>query len=77
MIKTWDADRVIAECHQMYIGANDPYVTGWNNWPCKQDLLRVKLAVDDMLEDCPTFSGEDEWLEQQSKEKTWKILKKE
>jgi hypothetical protein len=30
-----------------------------------------------MLENCPTFSGEDEWLEEQAKERTWKILKKE
>jgi hypothetical protein len=59
----------------MYIGANDPYVTGWNNWPCKQDLYRVKFAVDEMLSNTSRFSGEEEWLLEQEKEKMWKVLK--
>ena len=75
MIKTWDADRVISECQKMYIGANDPYVTGWNNWPCKQDLYRVKFAVDEMLSKTSRFTGEDEWLLEQEQEKMWKVLK--
>jgi hypothetical protein len=75
MIKNWDADRVISECQKMYYGANDPYVTGWNNWPCKQDLYRVKFAVDEMLANTSRFSGEEEWLLEQEKEKMWKVLK--
>jgi hypothetical protein len=76
MTKNWNVDRVIGECHQMYIGANDPYVTGWNNWPCKQDLYRVKFAVDEMLAKTSKFSGEKEWLLEQEKEQVWKILKR-
>jgi hypothetical protein len=49
-------------------------VTGWNNWPCKQDLYRVKFAVDEMLKNTSTFSGEQEWLEQHDKEQVWKAL---
>ena len=75
MIINWDADRVISECQKMYYGANDPYVTGWNNWPCKQDLYRVKFAVDEMLAKTSRFSGEAEWLLEQEKEKMWKVLK--
>lgn len=58
----------------MYQGATDPYVTGWNNWPCKQDLYRVKFAVDEMLRNTGTFSGEAEWLEEQEKQRMWKVL---
>ena len=58
----------------MYHGANDPMVTGWVNWPCKQDLYRVKFAVDEMLEKISRFSGEDEWLLEQEKNKMWKRL---
>jgi hypothetical protein len=58
----------------MYQGANDPYVTGYVNWPCKQDLYRVKFAVDEMLRKTSTFAGEEEWLEEQEKEKMWKAL---
>lgn len=58
----------------MYFGANDPHVTGWVNWPCKQDLYRVKFAVDEMLAKTSQFSGEAEWLLEQEKDKMWKRL---
>ena len=75
MIINWDADKVISECQKMYHGATDPYVTGWNNWPCKQDLYRVKFAVDEMLKQTSTFTGEQEWLLEQEQQKMWKALK--
>jgi hypothetical protein len=59
----------------MYFGANDPHVTGWVNWPCKQDLYRVKFAVDEMLAKTSKFSVEDEWLLEQEQQQMWKILK--
>jgi hypothetical protein len=78
MTKNWNVDRVIGECQRMHLGATDPYVTGWNNWPCKQDLYRVKFAVDKMLANTATFSGESEWLAEQQLErdqqKVWKAL---
>ena len=75
MILDWNVDKVIADCQKMYRGATDPYVTGFVNWPCKQDLYRVKFAVDEMLAKTSKFSGEDEWLLEQEKEKMWKVLK--
>ena len=75
MIQTWNADQVISECQQMYHGANDPYMTGFVNWPCKQDLYRVKFAVDDMLSKTPKFTGEAEWLLEQEQQQMWKVLK--
>ena len=75
MIRTWNADEVISQCQQMYHGANDPYMTGFVNWPCKQDLYRVKFAVDEMLSKTPKFTGETEWLLEQEQNKMWKVLK--
>lgn len=74
MIKNWDVDQVINACRRMHAGATDPGVTGWVNWPCKQDLYRVKFAVDEMLKNTPDFSGEEEWLEERDKEQVWKAL---
>ncbi len=74
MIKNWNVDKVISDCQKMYQGANDPYVTGWNNWPCKQDLYRVKFAVDEMLKKTGKFAGEEEWLLEHDKEQVWKAL---
>lgn len=74
----WNVDHVINECRKMHRGAVDPYATGWVNWPCKQDLYRVKLAVEEMLANSPTFADEPEWLAeqiaQQEKRKIWKAL---
>jgi hypothetical protein len=77
MIINWNVNQVIGECQKMYRGATDPYVTGYVNWPCKQDLYRVKFAVDAMLAKTSTFSGEEEWLEELEKEKVVRILKDE
>ena len=74
MIIDWDINQTIADCQKMYHGANDPYVTGFVNWPCKQDLYRVKFAVDEMLKNTSGFAGEQEWLEQLEKQKVWKAL---
>ena len=76
MIINWNVDQVIADCQKMYFAANDNYETGWNQWPCKQDLYRVKFAVDEMLKQTSTFTGEQEWLLEQEKQKMWKALKK-
>jgi hypothetical protein len=76
LIINWNVDQVIAECRKMYAGANDPYVTGWNNWPCKQDLYRVKFAVDEMLKNTSGFAGEEEWLREQEAQRIVNILKK-
>ena len=72
----WNVNQVISACRKMYAGANDPYETGFVNWPCKQDLYRVKFAVDEMLRNTSAFGGEEEWLREQEAELIVKILKK-
>ena len=76
MIIDWNVDKVISECQKMYWGATDSRMTGYVNWPCKQDLYRVKFAVDEMLKNTSKFSNEPEWLAEQEKEKAWKVLSK-
>lgn len=75
MNKNWSVDQVISQCRQMYHGANDSHMTGWVNWPCKQDLYRVKFAIDEMLSKTSQFSGEDEWLLEQEQQRMWNVLK--
>jgi hypothetical protein len=74
VIKDWSVEQVIGACQKMHRGATDPNMTGWVNWPCKQDLYRVKFAVDEMLKKTSTFVGEEEWLEEHDKEEVWKAL---
>lgn len=58
-----------------YHSATDPRMTGFVNWLCKQDLYRVKFAVDEMLKNTGDFAGEQEWLEEQEKQQMWQTLK--
>jgi len=76
LIIDWNVDKVIADCRKMYAGAIDPYETGFVNWPCKQDLYRVKFAVDEMLKNTSGFADEEEWLREQEAERIVNILKK-
>lgn len=75
MTRNWSVDEVKAQLQRMYWACTDARMTGWNNWPCKQDLYRVKFLVDELLEKCPEFAGEEEWLREQEAEKIVKILK--
>jgi hypothetical protein len=53
---------------------NDPRMDGFVTWGCKQDLYTVKFILEEILENSPTYAGEQEWLDERAKEKTWKII---
>lgn len=74
-IITWDADRIIRDLRACTAQASSPYNDGFSAWGCKRDLLRVKYALDEMLKDCPNFSGDEEkFHNDMAKEKTWRTL---
>lgn len=76
MIKNWNADQIIQEASKIYLAGTNPRMDGFTTWPCKQDLYRIKWAVDEMLDNMPTYSVEDEFLAEHEKELVWKALKK-
>lgn len=51
-----------------------PYNDGWTQWQHKQKLYEIKFYLDAVLNESPTFHKEREWLEEQHKKQTWKIL---
>jgi len=72
---TWDADKIISDLHACSAQASSAYNDGFSAWHCKKDLLRVKYALDGMLERCPNFSYEEEkFHEEMAQQKTWKVL---
>lgn len=75
MMQQWDADQIIQDLHRCAREMNDSRNDGWTQWGCKQDLYRVKFKLDQLLQTSPHFSMEPEWLEEQQKQLTWKILK--
>ena len=76
-IKTWNVDRIIGDLRSAYYVCTDSKQTGFTTWPIKQDLYRVKWALDDMIRDCPTFLDEAEFLKEHEQEKLVRVLSKD
>ena len=78
MIRNWNAGEIISELQKIYFATTDPRMDGYTTWACKQDLYRVQFALDRMLKNCPIYSLEDEWLEEQrlerEKQQVWRTL---
>jgi hypothetical protein len=78
LIRNWNAGEIISEIQKIYFATTDPRMDGYTTWACKQDLYRVQFALERMLKNCPIYSLEDEWLEEQrlerEKEQIWRTL---
>jgi len=57
---------------EMHSGHND----GFTTWEIKKDLHRIKWLVDEIMADSPTYADEKEFLDEHSKVKMWRTLKK-
>jgi hypothetical protein len=78
LIRNWNAGEIISELQKIYFATTDPRMDGYTTWACKQDLYRVQFALERMIKNCPTYSPEDQWLEEQrlerEKEQIWRTL---
>lgn len=57
-----------------YHNCTDPRMDGYTTWASKQRLYEIKFAVDEALEKCPTYVGEEEYLEDIKLKKAIRIL---
>ena len=46
---------------------NDDRMDGFNKFGAKKELYKIKWAVEDALKDAPTFTGEEDWVKENSK----------
>lgn len=74
MIKNWSVEQIKADLQRIRFVCTDPRMDGFVTWGCKQDLYRIKFYLEEQLKQCPTYSVEAEWLEDQRKEQVWKAL---
>ena len=44
--------------------AMSSYNDGWIAMSCKRDLVELKWLIEDLLEECPTFIGEEVWAQE-------------
>jgi hypothetical protein len=75
MIYRWNTDKILNDIHLMGLYATDPRATGFETWPIKQDLYKIKWAVEEALAKCPPIADEDKFLEEHEKEVMMKVLK--
>jgi len=76
MIIDWSLERITNELRKCNAAMHDRYATGFETWGCKQDLYRVKFLVDQLLDEAPTYSTEEQWLDEMEKERVWQTLNK-
>ena len=69
MIINWNVDNIVSELEKCYYATTDPKMDGFSTWRCKQDLYRVQFALKDILNKCPTYAPEQEWLAEQQLER--------
>jgi hypothetical protein len=58
--KSWDEGEIIRQLRIMAGECMSPYNDGFTGLYIKQDLLLIKFLLDDLIEQCPKFSGEEE-----------------
>lgn len=51
------------------------YNNGYESFEHKKDLYQLKFTIDHALKNCPTFAGEQEWLDNIQKQEILNILK--
>ena len=77
VIKRWGAADIKQRLNSCYVQAGSRYNDGFTAWDCKKDLIDVKYALDRLLEKCPTFAGESEYIEELENLKMWNKLSNE
>lgn len=75
MIKHWNVEDIVRQINSAYYACSDPRMDGFVSWGCKQDLYKIKWILDEALRKCPTYTGEEEWVREQEKDRVVKILK--
>lgn len=74
MIIDWSVASIKHEINKIKFKEGDPYMDGYNTWQCKKDLYEILWHVQNCLQRCSTYSGEDEFLREHDKAETWKVL---
>jgi len=74
--KSWDEHNILWQIRKMGMEINSSYNDGYTSWIIKQELYHIKFELDRILENSPTFSGEEEFLKEHEKQQVWQQLKK-
>jgi hypothetical protein len=66
-------------CHQIRLAGRElhsPYNDGFTQWEIKKELYHIKFMLDDIIESSSKFTGEEEFLKEESQNRVINILKR-
>ena len=75
MIIDWSLKTIKEEVDKIRFAEGDKYMDGFTTWGCKKDFYEILWYVEKALDECDTYSNEDDFLEEHEKELMWAILK--
>jgi len=77
MIINWSVSDIKNSIDKIGYAESDPRMDGFVTWGCKQDLYQLLWHIEDALDKCSTYAGEQEFVREREKTKTFKALKGE
>ena len=76
MIKDWSLPQVKENVDKISWGESDKHMDGFVTWGCKQDLYQILWYVEDALDKCSTYEGEQEYTKRRDQQKILQALGK-
>ena len=62
------------QLQQWYHVMADPRIDGFNGWGCKKKCYEVLFELQKIMDNAPTYAGEEEWLEEKKQERVQAVL---
>ena len=62
------------QLQQWYHVMVDPRIDGFNGWACKKKCYEVLFELQKIMDNAPTYAGEDEYLEEKKQERFQAVL---
>jgi hypothetical protein len=59
---SWSVSKIKGDLQMMTYECRHMRNDGYTQFAIKKDLMEIKFLLDDLLETCPTFVGEEEWV---------------
>ena len=76
MIKNWNLQNIKSEISKIAYAESNTGLTGFVTWAYKKELYEALWHIEDCLEQCTTYSEEEEFLKSREQQKLLKALGK-
>jgi len=75
MIIDWSMRDIETQINKITWAATDPRMDGFNTWARKKELYHLLWHIEDSLDKCSTYAGEEAFVREREKTKTFNALK--